>query len=88
MSFEEKMSLLESLKNNVNKSRAIIDKMTYQEKVKLTEIRTRNLNLKESMSRTICGVDLNGESLDDYIKRNNLISYETVKNNIENIIGS
>ena len=61
--------------------------MTYQEKVKLTEIRSHNNLLMENVEGACYGVDLNGESLEDYVKRNNLISYETAKNNIENIIG-
>lgn len=61
--------------------------MSYQEKVKLTEIRLQNLKLTESTDGVSYGVDLNGESLDEYIKRNHLIPYETVKNNIEKIMG-
>lgn len=87
MDFEEKVKLLETLKDNVKESRVIIDSMTYQEKVKLTEIRLRNLSLKESVNGMTYGVELNCESLDDYIKRNNLIPYETVKSKIENMIG-
>lgn len=87
MNFDEKMNLLETLKNDVNKSRKIIDCMSYQEKVKLTEIRSKNLKLTESTDGLSYGIDLNGESLDDYIKRNHLIPYETVKNNIEKIMG-
>lgn len=86
MNFDEKMKLLETLKDNPNESRTIIDIMTYQEKVKITELRSRVLKLAESVDGAAYGVDLKGESLDDYIKRNNLIPYETVKKSIENIM--
>ena len=41
--FDEKMKLLVALKDNPNESLAIIDTMTYQEKVKMTEPRSRDL---------------------------------------------
>ena len=41
--FDEKMKLLVALKDNPNESSAIIDTMTYQEKVKMTEPRSRDL---------------------------------------------
>ena len=43
MDYDEKMKLLVALKDNPNESRAIIDTMTYQEKVKMTEPRSRDL---------------------------------------------
>lgn len=43
MDYDEKMKLLVALKDNPNESRAIIDTMAYQEKVKMTEPRSRDL---------------------------------------------
>ena len=43
MDYDEKMKLLAALKDNPNESRAIIDTMTYQEKVKMTEPSSRDL---------------------------------------------
>ena len=43
MDYDEKMKLLVALKDNPNESRAIIDTMTYQEKVKMTEPMSRDL---------------------------------------------
>ena len=43
MDYDEKMKLLVALKDNSIESRAIIDTMTYQEKVKMTEPRSRDL---------------------------------------------
>ena len=43
MDYDEKMKLLVALKDNPNESRAIIDTMTYQEKVKMTKPRSRDL---------------------------------------------
>ena len=42
MDYDEKMKLLVALKDNPNESSAIIDTMTYQEKVKMTEPRSRD----------------------------------------------
>ena len=43
MDYDEKMKLLVALKDNPNESRAIIDTMAYQEKVKMTKPRSRDL---------------------------------------------
>lgn len=43
MDYDEKMKLLVALNDNPNESRAIIDTMTYQEKVKMTEPMSRDL---------------------------------------------
>ena len=51
MDYDEKMKLLVALKDNPNESRAIIDTMTYQEKVKMTEPRSRDLIVQTAALR-------------------------------------
>jgi hypothetical protein len=88
MEFNEKIKILNEIKNKPNESRLILNTMTQDERAEFAKMKmNQNILIEQSENISDYGVDLQDESLEDYVKRNNLIPYEVVKNNIEKILG-